>query len=193
MNDPTSLEIIKQLNPGFVAPKKPFKRMDYKDAIDWLNKNGIKKDVFDENDNKIGEADYVFGEDIPESPERRMTDTFNEPILLCRFPAELKAFYMKKCKNDMRVTESVDVLMPSVGEIVGGSMRISDYDELMAAYKRQGLDPSPYYWFTDQRKYGSCEHGGFGLGVERFIAWILNRYTVRDLCLYPRFVGRCNP
>jgi asparaginyl-tRNA synthetase len=66
-------------------------------------------------------------------------------------------------------------------------------EELMAAYGREGIDPSPYYWFTDQRKYGSCEHGGYGLGVERFLAWMLNRHTVRETCIYPRFVKRCSP
>lgn len=101
--------------------------MNYADAITWLKEKGIKKDIFDENNVKIGEADYEFGEDIPESPERRMTDTINEPILLCRFPKEIKAFYMKRCPEDDRLTESVDVLMPGVGEILGGSMRISDY------------------------------------------------------------------
>ncbi|KAJ3350658.1 hypothetical protein HDU91_006216 [Kappamyces sp. JEL0680] len=146
LKNPTSAAIIKELNPGFVAPKKPFRRMNYADAIEWLKEKGIKKDVLDESGVKIGEANYEFGEDIPESPERRMTDTINEPILLTRFPVEIKAFYMKKCPEDPRLTESVDVLMPGVGEITGGSMRISDYDELMAAYKREGLDPSPYYW-----------------------------------------------
>ena len=146
MNDPVSSEIIKELNPNFVAPKKPFRRMDYADAIKWLKEKGIKKDVMNEKGEKTGEADYEFGEDIPESPERRMTDTINEPILLTRFPVEIKAFYMKKCPEDRRLTESVDVLMPGVGEITGGSMRIADYEELMAAYKREGLDPKPYYW-----------------------------------------------
>jgi asparaginyl-tRNA synthetase len=127
MSDPVGAAILKELNPNFVAPKKPFKRMDYSDAIKWLNEHGIKKDVLDENDNKIGEADYEFGEDIPESPERRMTDTINEPILLCRFPVEIKSFYMKKCPENALLTESVDILMPGVGEIVGGSMRIADY------------------------------------------------------------------
>lgn len=67
-------------------------------------------------------------------------------------------------------------------------MRIADLAELAAGYKREGIDPAPYYWFTDQRKYGTCEHGGYGLGVERFLAWLANRYTVRECSLYPRYV-----
>lgn len=71
-------------------------------------------------------------------------------------------------------------------------MRIADMEELMAGYKREGIDPSPYYWFTDQRKYGTCEHGGYGLGLERFLAWLCDRYTVKECSLYPRFMG-CVP
>eukprot|EP00842_Homolaphlyctis_polyrhiza_P001118 jgi/Hompol1/2006/HPOL_005310-RA len=126
LDDPVCGQIVKDLNPDFKRPKKPFKRMQYIDAIKWLNDHGIKKDILNENGDKIGEADYEYGEDIPESPERRMTDTIGEPILLNRFPAEIKSFYMKRCGDDRRLTESVDLLMPNVGEIVGGSMRISD-------------------------------------------------------------------
>ncbi|ORY49886.1 asparaginyl-tRNA synthetase [Rhizoclosmatium globosum] len=177
MNDPIGSQLLKELNPDFKPPSRPFKRMPYTEAIAWLNERNIINE-------KTGQP-FAF--------ERRMTDTINEPIFLCKFPVEIKSFYMKRCADDRRLTESVDVLMPGVGEIVGGSMRISDYQELMDAYKREGIDAAPYYWFTDQRKYGTCEHGGFGLGIERFVAWLLNCYTVRETCWYPRFPGRCQP
>ncbi|KAF3395187.1 Asparagine--tRNA ligase, cytoplasmic [Talaromyces pinophilus] len=182
--DEQSARLIKQLNPDFKVPSRPFKRMRYSDAIDWLREHNIP--------NEEGQP-HQFGDDIAEAAERKMTDIINQPIFLTHFPAEIKAFYMKKDPQDPRVTESVDVLMPGVGEIVGGSCRIDDWDELIAAYKREEMDPSPYYWYTDQRKYGTSPHGGYGLGLERFLAWICGRYTVRECCLYPRFTGRCTP
>ncbi|KAK3375283.1 hypothetical protein B0H63DRAFT_526546 [Podospora didyma] len=177
---------VKLLNPGFVKPSLPFLRMKYADAIDWLNAQDPP--ILNEEG-----APHAFGDDIAEAAERRMTDLINRPIFLTHFPVEIKAFYMKKDESDCRVTESVDVLMPGVGEIVGGSMRMEDYDELIEAYKKNDIGHEPYYWYTDQRKYGTSPHGGYGLGLERFLAWLANQHTVRTCTLYSRFMGRCKP
>ena len=141
--NPQIAKLVYELNKDFKVPERPFKRMKYADAIDWLVEHDIK--------NEDGET-HKFGDDIAEAAERKMTDIINRPIFLTHFPAEIKAFYMKKDPLDSRVTESVDCLMPGVGEIVGGSMRMDDYDELLAAYKREGIGAEPYYWYTDQRK-----------------------------------------
>ncbi|KAL0170479.1 hypothetical protein M9458_035075, partial [Cirrhinus mrigala] len=90
-------QLLYDLNPDFKPPKRPFKRMNYTEAIEWLKEHNIKKD-----DGTF----YEFGEDIPEAPERQMTDAINETILLCRFPAEIKSFYMQRCPEDRRLTES---------------------------------------------------------------------------------------
>ncbi|XP_047511016.1 asparagine--tRNA ligase, cytoplasmic [Pieris napi] len=177
-------QLVYELNPDFKKPTRPFKRMAYTEALEYLKEHNITKD-----DGSF----YEFGDDIPEMPERKMTDAIGVPILLCKFPAEIKSFYMPRCEDDKRLTESVDVLMPGVGEIVGGSMRIWDYEQLMEGYAREGIDPTPYYWYTDQRKFGSVPHGGYGLGLERFLCWLLARHHIRDVCLYPRFLERCTP
>ena len=101
LQDPVASDIIREFNPEFQAPHLPFLRMDYADAIEFLRKNDIKKE-----DGSF----YEFGEDIPEMPERRMTDMINKPIMLCRFPAGIKAFYMPRCQEDERLTESVSLL-----------------------------------------------------------------------------------
>ncbi|KAF8341840.1 asparaginyl-tRNA synthetase [Amanita rubescens] len=215
--DPVSSSLIRTLNPNFVAPTRPFMRISYVEAIQWLNQHGIERPEEDDAGNVIkgenGEpvmVEHKVGDDIAEAAERQMTDVIGKPVFLYGFPKELKSFYMKSMPRgkfsltdgvvdgddgaDGRVfTESCDLLMPNVGEIVGGSMRISDINELLEGYKREGIDPAPYYWFTDLRKYGTCEHGGYGLGVERFLAWLGNRYTVRECSLYPRWPGKATP
>ena len=182
--NPRIAKMLQELNPDFQMPERPFKRMKYSDAITWLREHDIP--------NEEGQP-HQFGDDIAEAAERRMTDIINRPIFLTHFPTEIKAFYMQRDLADQRVTESVDCLMPGVGEIVGGSMRMYDYEELMAAYEREGIGAAPYYWYSDQRKYGTSPHGGYGLGLERFLAWLCKQHTVRDTCFYPRYMGRCRP
>jgi asparaginyl-tRNA synthetase len=181
--DPIASEIIKTLNPDFVAPKRPFMRMDYRDAITYLKDNGITKE---------DGTEHVIGDDIAEAAERRMTDQIDQVIMLVHFPKALKSFYMQPLGSAPDFTESVDVLVPGVGEVVGGSMRISDLEELMKGYKREGIPHEPYYWFTDQRKYGTTEHGGYGLGVEVSLErWHIGQWEF-DADVYSAFSLGCS-
>jgi len=182
--DPESAAYIQTLNPGFKAPVRPFKRMRYTEAIEWLNDHDIMTDE--------GEP-HAFGVDIAEAAERAMTDQIGVPILLTHFPVPIKAFYMKKDASDPRVTESVDCLVPGVGEVVGSGMRMDNYEDLLAVMKDNKWDLSSYAFYSDQRKYGTSSHGGYGMGLERFLAWILKRHTVRECVPFPRYPGKCTP
>ena len=162
--------------------------MTYHECIKFCNDNDIY--VGDDNESKVH---FKIGDDITDAPERVMINKIGEPVFMVKFPAVMKSFYMKKCLDDKTLTESVDLLMPGIGEVVGGSMRISNLKDLIQGYKNEKIDPSPYYWFTDQRKYGTCEHGGYGLGFERFMMWIFNIDHIRLTQLYPRYMGRCRP
>ena len=166
-------------------PTKPFYRLPYAEAIKLCNANNIV--------NTDTGKPFEYGEDISDKPEREMVALIGRPVLMMQFPASMKSFYMGRSEGDNTLTDSVDVLMPGVGEIVGGSMRMWDYAQLMSAYAREGLDPSKYYWYNEQRKYGSVPHGGFGLGLERLLVWMLNLDSVKDACLFPRYMGRCQP
>lgn len=177
-------QLVLDLHPEFKVPQRPFKRMDYRDALTYCKEHDILKE---------DGTNFEFGDDIPEAPERKMTDMIGEPIFLCRFPKAMKSFYMQPDKEDPIVTESVDCLLPNVGEIIGGSMRIHDEQELDAGFKREGISPDNYYWYVDQRKYGTTPHGGYGLGLERYLMWLLNSANVRETCLYPRTADRCKP
>lgn len=171
-------------------PSKPFKRLTYHNAIDKCNELGILNTTPEDQEEP---RPFRYGDDITDFPERQLVGHFGVPVMMTHFPAEMKAFYMSKDKKDEKLTESVDILVPGVGEIVGASMRMYDYAQLMQAYQNNNLDPAPYYWYTDQRKFGTVPHGGFGLGLERFLRWILNLDTIREATLFPRYMGRCSP
>ncbi|GKT27791.1 Asparagine--tRNA ligase, cytoplasmic [Aduncisulcus paluster] len=184
-------DLLEEVNPGMVEKCKtlveePFIRMKYTEAIDWLKEHEVYK-------NEEEKIFYTYEDDIPEKPERFMVDTIGKPILLTHFPTHQKPFYMKTPADHPEVTESVDLLMPSVGEIIGGSMREGDYEKIMDGFKREGIKPDPYYWYTDLRKFGSFPHGGAGVGVDRFVCWLGGIDHIRDVILYPRNCNRCKP
>ncbi|TNJ28388.1 Asparaginyl-tRNA synthetase [Giardia muris] len=192
--DKTFYPLVQQLNgeefDKIVAMvRKPFRRMRHSEAIRWLNEQGVMRDD--------GEP-FTEDDDIPEAQERRMIDTIGEPVFLTHFPSHLKSFYMQRCSDDpaspeYRLTESVDLLVPTVGEVVGGSMRKWGYEDTLKAFQEGGLPVESYYWYLDTRKFGSCPHGGMGLGIERFVCWLLGIYNIRDSVLYPRAPGLLMP
>jgi asparaginyl-tRNA synthetase len=175
--------LLQQYNKDFDCFSS-FLRMTYAEAIVYLKEHNITKE-----DGTF----YEYGEDIPEAPERKMVDQIGKPVFLYKFPAGMKAFYMQRCEEDRTLTESVDVLLPNVGEVVGGSMRIWDETELNQAFEREKIDPKNYFWYLDQRRFGTCPHGGFGLGFERLLMYLLKLDHIREACMYPRFTGRCKP
>lgn len=177
-------DIVLSINPNFKLDDKPFLRITYEEAIHLLNKYEILNDD--------GQP-FKLGDEINEKPERLLIDTLGHPTFLMKFPTKQKAFYMKRDPNDLTVTFSVDLLAPTVGEIVGGSEREDKMERLLERIHEENLDTSSYYWYLDTRKYGSVPHSGFGLGLERFLMYILGLEHIRDACLYPRLQNRVTP
>eukprot|EP00656_Telonema_subtile_P009208 TRINITY_DN1431_c0_g1_i1.p1 TRINITY_DN1431_c0_g1~~TRINITY_DN1431_c0_g1_i1.p1 ORF type:complete len:408 (+),score=77.13 TRINITY_DN1431_c0_g1_i1:484-1707(+) len=172
-----------------LPPCDTFVRMSYSEAVEYLRSHEMYPDP------KAGAEPQPLqhGEDIPSALERALVDRIGKPLLLYGFPAAFKAFYMKRCPKDPTLTQSVDLLLPGVGEVVGASMRMEGLEELTEAFARAGVDTQKYRWYMDQRKFGSCPHGGFGLGVERLCCWLFGLAHVRDVCMYPRYYKHCFP
>ncbi|MHA2363182.1 MAG: asparagine--tRNA ligase [Candidatus Hodarchaeales archaeon] len=176
--------VIEKYNPGLKSPDKPYLRLDYAEMIDKLNEWGIPKEEG---------GKWEVGDDVSEKPERVLIDRLGVPTFITRFPKEMKPFYMKVDPNDPERTLSADLIVPGVGEIIGGSQREDDYKTLLAGFKREGLDTKVYKWYIDLRKYGSVYHSGFGLGIERLVQYIMNVEHIRDTCLFPRMINRIYP
>ncbi|MBR6270673.1 MAG: asparagine--tRNA ligase, partial [Lachnospiraceae bacterium] len=113
---------------------------------------------------------------------------FGRAVFVTDYPKEIKSFYMKQ-NPDGKTVAAVDLLVPGVGEIIGGSEREADYDKLVAAMEDRGMDMSPYGDYLDLRRFGSVPHGGFGLGFERLIMYVTGVQNIRDVILFPRTVG----
>ncbi len=176
--------IMKNFSSSFVVPEKPFEQVSYERAIELLREYEIK-----------GESgEYLeHGDDITEGPERALVDNIGKPVFITHFPTGMKPFYMKLNEDNPSVMNAADLLLPNVGEIIGGSQREDDLEILVQRMSEEGLDLKPYYWYLDQRKYGTVPHSGFGLGLERFVQALLNLDHIREACLYPRLINRATP
>jgi asparaginyl-tRNA synthetase len=157
----------------------PFPRISYSDAVTRLNELG---------------SDMTWGSDLGGDDETLLAQEYDRPVLVYNYPKQVKAFYMKENPEDPRTVLNNDCLAPEgYGEIIGGSQREDDYDKLLARITEQGLDPEAYRWYLDLRKYGTFVHSGFGLGIERTVAWICGIPHIREAIAFPRQVHRLYP
>jgi asparaginyl-tRNA synthetase len=136
-------------------------------------------------------AEFQWGKDLGGSDETIISTMHDKPVFVTHYPTEAKAFYMKTDRQNEQVVQNFDLLAPAgFGEIIGGSVREDDYDRLLARIKGQGLNPETYEWYLDLRKYGSVPHGGFGLGVERTVAWVTGEKHIRQCIPFPRMMDK---
>lgn len=187
------LEILERDTTKLEKIKRPFYRMSYSEAVDWLieHKIPLKKKI---DDKEVDVHPFPWGEDFSTPQEEAIMEQFDKPLIIHRYPAEAKAFYMKRDPNDTRVVLAMDMLGPEkAGEIIGGSQREDDYDALYKRLVEHGLDPEEYKWYLDLRKYGSVPHSGFGLGVERVVKWITGAKHIREVIPFPRMIYRITP
>jgi len=139
-------------------------------------------------------AHFKWGGDLGGSDETIISRLHDRPVAVTHYPREVKAFYMRQDRSDPRVVENFDLLAPQgFGEIIGGSAREEDLDRLVARVKEEHLPLEDYEWYLDLRRYGSVPHGGFGLGVERTVAWICGLKHIRETIPFPRMMGKFYP
>ena len=161
------------------AIRAPFPRLSYTEALERLAAGGHQ---------------VSWGDDLGAPEETFLSESFDRPVLIHRYPKECKAFYMKPDPADPRTVLCVDVLAPEgVGEIIGGSQREDDLEALLARIKEHNLPQEPLDWYLDLRRYGSVPHSGFGLGLERLVAWICGLHHVREAIPFPRLMDRLTP
>src|SRR3989339_1712777 len=174
------LQILEcNITPLQTVVEKPFVRMTHAEAVEKLHTLG---------------SDIVSDDDLGADDETILTKQFDVPIFVMKYPAKVKAFYMKPDPDDASRVLCADLLAPEgYGEIIGGSERISDYDLLLAKMKENNLPIEPFQWYLDLRKYGSVPHSGFGYGLERLTAWITGIQHIRETIPFPRMINRLNP
>jgi asparaginyl-tRNA synthetase len=173
------LKILERDTAKLEAVVPPFPRITYTDAVKILNEHG----------NPI-----QWGDDFGGDEETILASQFDRPVMVTRFPASFKAFYMQPDPENPDVVLGLDLLAPEgYGEIIGGSQRIHDHDLLLERIRQHNLPVEAFQWYLDVRKYGSFPHSGFGMGIERFVAWMTGLTHLRETIPYPRLLSKIYP
>jgi asparaginyl-tRNA synthetase len=174
-----ALEILERDKSKLEPVKAPFVRLDYSEAIALVQRKGSAS---------------KWGDDLGAEDESLIVADYDRPVFVMNYPKEAKAFYMKENPADPRTVLCDDCLAPEgYGEIIGGSQREDDYDKLVRRIKAEGLPLEAYDWYLALRKYGTFVHSGFGLGLERTVAWICGLQHIREVSAFPRMMTRLRP
>ena len=176
---PEDLEVLERDTSALEAVQKPFPHISYTEAIERLQKKG----------NQIEWGDDFGGDD-----ETQITADFDRPLMISRFPTKIKAFYMEPDPENADVVLALDVIAPEgYGEIIGGSQRIHNLELLEKRIAEHDLPREAFEWYLDVRRYGTCPHSGFGMGIERFVAWMSGVRHLRETIPYPRMLNKIYP
>ncbi|MBI1750112.1 MAG: asparagine--tRNA ligase [Acidobacteria bacterium] len=173
------LETLKRDMTKLEAIKPPFPRIQYDEAVEILQKNG---------------KDVKWGDDFGGDEETVLSSQYDRPVMVHRYPSAIKAFYMEPDPKRPELALGFDMLAPEgYGEIIGGGERMSSYENLVKRIREQGLPEEAFQWYLDLRRYGSVPHAGFGLGLERTVAWICGTEHIREVIPFPRMIYRMYP
>jgi len=173
------LELLERDLTKLEHVKRPFPRIRYDEALEILRRRAIHVN---------------WGEDIGGDEETALSEEFDRPVMIHRYPRECKAFYMKADPENQKLALCVDVLAPEgYGEIIGGGQREDNLQILEQRIREHNLPPQAFSWYLDLRKYGSVPHAGFGLGIERTVGWLCGIHHVRETIPFPRLMGRLTP
>jgi asparaginyl-tRNA synthetase len=173
------LTVIERDTSKLEAVQKPFPRISYDEAVKRLQAKGLP---------------IQWGGDFGGPDETTLSEEYDRPVLVHRYPAAIKAFYMKPDPERADLALGVDMLAPEgYGEIIGGGERLADLDLLLQRIKEHNLPQEAFEWYLDLRRYGTVPHGGFGMGIERVVSWICKLDHVRETIPYPRMLYRLYP
>jgi asparaginyl-tRNA synthetase len=181
--DVAKLEAV--VAPGPTGERVPFPRLSYDEAHAML---------LDAHAKGLLESEHVYGDDFGSPDETYLSSQFDKPLMVHRYPAAVKAFYMQPDPKDPSKALCLDVLAPEgYGEIIGGSQRVDSYDLLKSRIEAHNLPMDAFQWYLDLRQYGSVPHSGFGMGIERCVAWICGLEHVRETIPFARTLNRIYP